>query len=199
VTGPVRLAGWGRSDGSLITWTISEGRRGRRWREVRSRDGQVVHALLLETDPETRFAHLELAADGVQLTLHPDRDGTLHGNRVDAAGVAVEHVEGLPFGREAMVLVAGSPIALAAVGWSLRDLVDPGAAIGRRAAVIDDAGRVAVGDHHRIERRGPDTWAWVESPVGLSAPGGPADALTVDIDQRGIPRFEEGAIWPLER
>ena len=40
--------------------------------------------LLLETDPDGRFSHLELArADGLW-TFHPEADGTLHGNHVAA-------------------------------------------------------------------------------------------------------------------
>ena len=62
---------------------MSEGRKGRRWREVVARGPDVVHALLLETDPDGRFSHLELArADGLW-TFHPEGDGTLHGNHVD--------------------------------------------------------------------------------------------------------------------
>ena len=94
---PTRKAGWGTaSDGSLVTWTVSEGRRGRRWREVIARDGAVVHALLLETDPDGRFSHMELArADGLW-TFHPEADGTLHGNHV-GSGSGVGHIAGRPF------------------------------------------------------------------------------------------------------
>ncbi len=35
MTGPTRMAGWGRAaDGSTVTWTVAEGSKGRRWREV---------------------------------------------------------------------------------------------------------------------------------------------------------------------
>ena len=37
--------------GELIVWSIADGRRGRRWREVTSVAGTVVRAVLLETDP----------------------------------------------------------------------------------------------------------------------------------------------------
>ena len=49
MTGPTRVAGWGRGpDGTVVTWTVAEGRRGRRWREVVARDTDVVHTLLLD-------------------------------------------------------------------------------------------------------------------------------------------------------
>ena len=44
-----RVAGWGTADdGSIVIWTVSEGRKGRRWREVVPRGGSV-QSLLLET------------------------------------------------------------------------------------------------------------------------------------------------------
>jgi len=132
---PLRLAGRGRWRGDLVTWTISEGRRGRRWREVLTRDGAMLHSLLLETDPAGRFTHLELAVAGVLVTLHPEGDGTLHGNRVDEAGAGVEHIEGLPFPDGSGVLVEGSPLGAAAVRWGHATM----------GAVIDRAGRVRVG------------------------------------------------------
>jgi hypothetical protein len=134
---PVRLAGRGRWRDSLVTWTIAEGRRGRRWREVLTRDGRIVHALLLETDPAGRFSHLELAVAAVLLTLHPEGDGTLHGNRVAADGAGVEPIAGLPFPAGAAVLVDGSPIAAAAMAWG-----GAGEALG---ALVDAAGRVTIG------------------------------------------------------
>jgi hypothetical protein len=114
VTEPVRLAGRGRlADGSTVVWSVSEGRRGRRWREVhRSADGVVITSLLLETDPAGRFAHTELSTAAGLLTLHPEADGTLHGNVVTDGGL--RHVRGLPWTTSSVVLVEGSVIASAA-------------------------------------------------------------------------------------
>ena len=72
------MAGCGRAaDGSTVTWTVAEGSKGRRWREVVALGGATVQALLLETDRDRRFSHLELArADGLW-TFHPEPDGTL--------------------------------------------------------------------------------------------------------------------------
>lgn len=100
---------------ATITWSIAEGQRGRRWREVRSRDGQIVSSLLLETDPQRRFSHLELSTAAGLLTLHPEGDGTLHGNTVTSKGVG--HLRGLPWAAEGVLIVAGSVVTAAAVRW----------------------------------------------------------------------------------
>jgi hypothetical protein len=117
--GWLRVAGTGRSpDGATVTWSVAEGRRGRRWREAVVRDGAVVHSLLLELDPEGRFAHLELTTPAGLLTLHPEGDGTIHGNAVAAAGIT--HVRGLPWEPDDVVLIDGSVVcAVVAVQWQL--------------------------------------------------------------------------------
>jgi hypothetical protein len=91
---------------------MAEGRRGSRWREVRVADGAVVSSLLLELDPGGRFAHLELATAAGLLTLHPEGDGTLHGNAI--LGDGVRHIVAVPWQRDDLLLVAGSTIARAA-------------------------------------------------------------------------------------
>lgn len=113
--GWLRVAGTGQSaDGATVTWSVAEGRRGRRWREAVSRDGMVVHSLLLELDPEGRFAHLELTTPAGLLTLHPEGDGTLHGNAVTPAGIA--HVRGLPWKPDDVVFMKDSVISQAVAG-----------------------------------------------------------------------------------
>lgn len=109
----LRRAGWGRDrDGAIVTWSVAEGRRGRRWREVVARDGAVQSSLLLELDPDGRFSHLELSTAAGLLTLHPEDDGTLHGNAVMADGV--RHVLGRPWERQRAIRVEGSSVCLAA-------------------------------------------------------------------------------------
>jgi hypothetical protein len=68
-------------------------------------------SLLLELDPDGRFSHLELATAAGLLTLHPEGDGTLHGNAVTERGV--EHIAGRPWQRDAVVLVEESAVCLA--------------------------------------------------------------------------------------
>jgi hypothetical protein len=108
----VRRAGRGRAGDRDVTWTVAEGTKGRRWREVVVRAGAIVHSLLLETFPDGRFAHLELSTPAGLLTLHPEPDGTLHGNAVTSDGV--RHIRGLAWAEESVVLVEGSVIAGAA-------------------------------------------------------------------------------------
>jgi hypothetical protein len=110
----LRRAGQGRADdGSIVTWTLAEGRRGRRWREVVATGEGIRSSLLLELDPEGRFSHLELSTAAGLLTLHPEGDGTLHGNAVVAGGV--RHVVGLPWDADDAILLEGSSVCLAAV------------------------------------------------------------------------------------
>lgn len=116
MTEAVRLAGHGRrADGAEVDWTLSEGRRGRRWRETVVLDGVLLHGLLLETGPDRAFTHLELAGAAGLVTLHPEGDGTLHGNVVGVGGV--RHVVGLPFAAGGAITVAGSVVAGAALAW----------------------------------------------------------------------------------
>jgi len=130
MTGPVRLAGSvRRADGAVVTWTLAEGRKGRRSREVVSDEaGSVRWSLLYETDPRGRFAHLELASAGGLATLHPEGDGTLHGNVVEPSG-GVRHVVGEPFADGTALLVEGSLLAGAAAARA--------AAVGDPAVVLD--------------------------------------------------------------
>jgi hypothetical protein len=117
---PLRRAGRGRlPDGSTVIWSVSQGSRGRRWREIRrTADGVLITSLLLETNPDGRFAHIELSTAAGLLTLHPEADGTLHGNVVTTLGI--RHVVGLPWTPGSVVLVEGSVLASAA---AMRTLV----------------------------------------------------------------------------
>lgn len=89
VSEPVRRAGRFLDDaGRPVTWSIADGRRGRRWRwTVVDRRGALVCAHTLETDPAGRFVRLESACAAGLLTLHREADGSLHGNRVSERGV----------------------------------------------------------------------------------------------------------------
>ena len=170
MTAPTRAAGWGRGpeDGTLVTWTVAEGRKGRRWREVVARGADVVHALLLETDPNGRFSHLELArADGLW-TFHPEVDGTLHGNHVRVRHRRSPH-------RWAAVRAGRrddrrriSPVSLAAIAW--------GHAAG---ALVCPVGGVAIGDGRDAGRAGRRVHR-AALPDALAGRGGESDR-----DRRG--------------
>ncbi len=186
MTPPVRVAGWGSdSDGSVVTWTVSQGRKGRRWREVMSRGTDVAHALLLETDPDGRFSHLELArADGLW-TFHPEGDGTLHGNHVDRSEAGLRHIDGWRFDVDDVLIVEGSPLSLAAVALQRRASVAVGASAVTGAVVIDPDGGLRRDDALRIECLTDGRWQ-----VGGWAPFG------IDVD--GLPVLAGGQRRPLE-
>lgn len=181
-----RLAGSGRlADGMVVTWAVADGRKGRRWREVVTQGERVVHSLLLETDMDRRFSHLELAqADGLW-TLHPEGDGTLHGNHVGGEASRIRHVSGLPFAREDVVILDGSPLGHAAVAWGLAGSIDD----GRETSV--DGVRIAPGGTLdrivgiRVTRSTRVTWQ-----VGEGSP--------FEIDEAGLPILTDGKRWPLE-
>jgi len=183
----MRVAGRGSfADGSTVTWVIADGRRGRRWREVVARDDTVVHALLLETDPAGRFSHLELArADGLW-TLHPESDGTLHGNHVGGADPDVRHIVGYPFAPDDAVVVEGSPVSLAALAWGRAPTTIEGGVHGVAGVLIGADGRIELADALRIERVSRTRWR-----IGEAEP--------FEIDDAGLPILVDGSIRPLEQ
>ena len=85
----LRRAGVGElPDGSVVTWSVAEGARGRRWRWTIAAPTGLRHAGLVELDRDGRIARLELETTDGMLTLHPDGDGrSAHGNVVRAHGV----------------------------------------------------------------------------------------------------------------
>ena len=186
MTEPTRAAGWGVTvDGSDVTWTVAEGRRGRRWREVISRDAVVLHALLLETAPDGRFSHLELArADGLW-TFHPEADGTLHGNHVGRGEVDVRHVTGWPFAPDDAILIEDSVISLAAIAWSRAASLAVGSGEDVPAVVIGGDGALEPVPALRVERLTGAGWR-----VG--------DAPPFELDQAGLPVLGGGSVRPLE-
>ena len=164
----VRRAGRGTdATGALVVWSVAEGRGGRRWREVRSVTGSgVASSLLLETDPDGRFSHAELGTEAGLLTLHPEGDGTIHGNVVTAAGV--EHVRGLPWSTDAVLLVEDSTIAAAAAAHALGHVVAAGTSVMRPAVIVN---------------------------LGLAVRSGDVSITAVDGD--GLPRLADSQTWSI--
>ena len=167
----LRRAGRGvLPDGSNVTWSMAEGRRGRRWRESRTVGEGIVSSLLLETGADRRFAHLELSTAAGLLTLHPEGDGTLHGNSVTDAGVA--HVVAVAWPDDSVLLVEGSVVASAAAAWQ----TGPDAR--------DDEERACV---------------IVRLDLGLdTASIGGKTLAQVDADTDGLPLLTDGHTWELE-
>lgn len=186
MTQPVRMAGSGTTDhDTTVTWTIAEGRRGRRWREIVVGQTGIWHALLLETDSDGRFSHLELASIGALWTLHPETNGTLHGNAV-MPYQPIRHIEGWPFEAETLLLVEGSAISAAAIVWQAANAVAVGGVIDVAAVILWPSTSVleAVGSL-RIERLMPTRWR-----LGQGSP--------FDVDAAGAPILAGAAIEPLE-
>ncbi len=130
--------------------------------------------------PDGRFSHLELSTPAGLLTLHPEGDGTLHGNALLAAGV--RHVAGLAFDRNGLVDVAGSATARAAMAHALV-LTPPGP--GERRSML----RISRELELVVARVRVDTLAAGRWRVG-------EDELAAAVD--GLPILDAALDWPLE-
>lgn len=119
----MRRAGHGRArDGSFVTWSVAQGRRGWRWREVVRTGEGIRSSLLLELDPDRRFSHLELSTPTGLLTLHPEGDGTLHGNAVTLRGI--DHIRGRPWSPGVLIGLDGSAVCRAIAAATGHGTVD---------------------------------------------------------------------------
>lgn len=157
----LRRAGVGQApDGATVTWSVAEGRRGRRWREVVAIDDGIRSSLLLELDPDGRFSHLELSSAAGLLTLHPEADGTLHGNAITRGGI--EHVRGIPWHRDRAIELEGSIVCAAAAirpdGARATTFLRIGLSLGLET-VADAADRSFVTDDGLPRLAGGRTWA----------------------------------------
>jgi hypothetical protein len=186
----VRLAGtFPLEDGGRLTWSLAEGRHGRRWRSTTlAADGRLAVVLLLEVAPDGRPSKLELAGAGGLLTLHPDEGGgLLHGNVVRQTGI--EHVS-IPWSADHVLVVTASPVtaAVAARWLAGRTGVGEGASVKAVEVGPDLHPRPAT---WRVARFGEDRWHL--------GPAGSGDGVTVDLDEAGIPMGYAGErAWPLE-
>jgi hypothetical protein len=171
--------------GEVVVWSVADGRRGRRWREVTSRDGDILRAVLLETDPAGQVVRLEMATASGLLTLHPERDeSVLHGNVVTRDGI--RH---LTF-REALLFVVGSPAAAAIALGSLSNEIAVAATQRVDVLWIDDRLEPGEGSWEvtRLEER---TWRLVDALDG--------EVRTARLRADGLAELPDGETWPLER
>ncbi len=182
---PLRFGGRGTGPGGhSVIWSVAEGRKGRRWREVRTAPGghAVLSSLLLEIGPDGRFAHLELATPSGLLTLHPEPDGTLHGHAIVSDGI--EHAVGLAWDSDGITLLDGSTVCRLAAASLLACGIEVGSSTARLAVVIPATLEIEV-KPVRIERPTASAWRFgAEEPLTL--------------DRRGLPVLAGGEIWPLE-
>ena len=113
------------------------------------------HSLLLETGPGGRFGHLELATPAGLLTLHPEGDGTLHGNVIEVGGI--RHVVGLAWDEAGVVDIEGSAIAAAACAQLLSAEVEAGGS-SRRTILRVTVGLLITTGPGQVERVDHETW-----------------------------------------
>jgi hypothetical protein len=146
----------------------------------------MATSLLLETDPSGLFSHLELSTRGGLLTLHPEGDGTLHGNAVVGGedSVGIEHVRGIAWQPDSLVLVDGSIICQAAAVLLLGQPA-PGWSSTSRSAVLIPATLWLQAGPVRVERVGLTRWRFGDDPP-------------LDVDERGLPVLRDGSTWPLD-
>ena len=146
----LRRAGTGTlANGSVVTWSVAEGARGRRWRWTVASTVGLRHAGLVELDAEGRFMRLELETGEGMLTLHPDDDRrSAHGNIVRPAGV--EPVA-LAWSDDDAIAIDGDPFGSAVAGWRGRGwVVGPGLGLRRD----DGDSRAAPGVALELDGRG---------------------------------------------
>ena len=184
----LRVGGRGAgADGLQVVWSVAEGSRGRRWREARSTTGGIETSLLLETDPTGLFAHLELSTPTGLLTLHPETDGSLHGHAVvgeRGEELGVEHVAGLAWTPDGLVIVEGSTICQVAAIHLLWQSTSEWSSTSRPAVVIPTT-LWSEARPVRVERIRPKRWRFGGDPP-------------IDVDDRGLPLLLDGQTWPLE-
>lgn len=195
MTTRVRLAGHATDRlGRAVTWTIADGERGRRWREVATdaagvagdaADAAGSRSLTLETGHAGQWLRLEIAAPSGLLSLHPDRDGRIQGNVATADGV--RHLS-LGVLTPPLVDIRDSLVGETALCRALERLVAPGEGSGVRVVRVGAALEVAIYDVG-VTRHDARTWELRDSEgtreITMGDLGTPSDG-------------ESGTRWPLE-
>jgi hypothetical protein len=182
----LRQAGHGLSvDGQRAWWSVAEGSRGRRWREVREVAG-VTLGILLELDPLGRWSRLEMTSASGLLTLHPEwAEDAVHGNVATADGL--RHVA-MEWSSRHRLLVPGSIAALAALARSLETTCRVGESAVVPGLAVDPylhIDPVMI----RVSRRAHDTW--ILGVVG-------AEPEIVRLEPDGWPVVPDASTWALE-
>jgi len=118
----LRRAGTGwLPDGSVATWSVADGLRGRRWRWTIATDHGLRHAGLVELDPVGRLGRLEFETGDGMLTLHPEADRAIaHGNVVRVGGV---EPLALAWSDDDAIAIEDDPFGSAVLGWRGRGWV----------------------------------------------------------------------------
>ncbi len=186
MSAPRRIAAHERDSRSRdVVWTAADGRNGRRWRELAVDAAGHARSLLLETDGQGAWQRLEISgADGL-LTLHPEGDGSIHGNIASRTGV--RHIS-LGKLKPPRVDVAGSLVVEAALCWSLARQMRLGESRVLQVASVSEPVSVSLAEL-TIERRTTATWELRDGDR----------RRLVELDETGLPVAHVGAEhWPLE-
>ena len=134
--------------------------------------------------PDGAFSHLELSTPAGLLTLHPEGDGTLHGNAIEAGGI--RHVVGLPWDAGGVVDIEGSAIAGGACALSARRRRSRRARSARRTLLRVTAGLLITTGPALVERIDAETWRI-------------AGGQPFRTDATGLPLLADAEAWPLEQ
>ena len=180
--------------GKSIVWSVADGRRGRRWREVATRHGAVAWALLFETESDGRMARLEMSSAAGLLTLHPVGAGVLHGNVVTPT--SIRHLS-FPEAPGVSLFVVASPAAAAIALGSLAGTVALGETV--RVTVLRIDARLepqpATWDVSRVEER---RWRLVSVPGEAPSSDAAPEVREVRLDGSGLVDLPGEMRWPLE-
>ena len=117
------------------------------------------------------------------LTLHPEGDGTLHGNVIEAGGI--RHVVGLAWDEAGVVDVEGSSVGGAACAQLLATEVAAGESV-RRTVLRVTAGLLITTGPSQVERVDDESWR-----ISGGSP--------VRVDRDGLPVLPGADTWPLEQ
>jgi hypothetical protein len=186
MSAPRRVAAHERdSRNREVVWTAADGKNGRRWREVAVTPNGAVRTLLLETDSNGNWQRLELGgADGL-LTLHPEGDGSIHGNIASRTGVRHFSLGKL---KPPRIDVPGSLVVEAALCWSVARQLKLGESRVVTVASVVEPSTVALAEV-TIERRTTATWELRDGDR----------RRLVELDESGLPVAHVGAEhWALE-
>lgn len=173
-------------DRGEIAWSVADGRRGRRWRAATTRDGVLTASLLLEVGADGRPARVELATAAGLLTLHPEADGSLHGNVVSAGGI--RHLT-FDWSDDHEIEMDTNPIPSAVTAARLAATVRVGE--GRTVPVV-------IVGQDLVVRAGERRFERLDA-IGSWRIVGDGEAKLLAVDSDGLPVWpERSSDWPLE-
>ena len=173
-------------DGSEITWSVADGRRGRRWRTATTRDGRLQASLLLEVGADGRPARLELSTAAGLLTLHPEAGESLHGNAVTPGGV--RHLS-FDWSEDHGLEIDANRVPTAVTAGRLASTTPAGEGRAVPVVVIRDDLVVRTAGRRFEQVGGPGSWQVT----------GDGQTTLLALDADGLPVWPQPAEdWPLE-